>query len=897
MAFPKSTNTEFRPPRLPFERRAEQFERDQLFYASMGNGSTAKLPLRDAYAFGIEKGLDSDIEQIRQMPIKWPPDTLQYETSLRCAYVIELFEKNGIFEEFKAKYWPNGNTADGERRRRHYLTIKQRYEAYSANPGKQTVLPTAPGDGPGVFDWVGDAISDLGEPSTWDSGVQNWMNDISHTLSRVKAADREERKSREFQQMLWEGNGVAAVGQGNIPVQAALDDAGFREWFSERSFEPLPEQSGERITFLAKLYEELKSRLQAFVPDRIPHLKIFRVLGSLYPECMTTIADRGKVLTLADRLKIGRENGPVGCHVLIRERLDPILDAEMSEPLTLESRMVVPWLLYERYCEAREKVTEEPAVNPREKVRLRPLPAVQRLRSLHSLPEGFPGMLAILDFIGDGVGRDDLMAFLPTVAPEYKPESLPTIANSLQSQFNVIRRERDRYVRTERGENLVASRDPSQLGDWLLTQIFGVDHVIAALRDRGPMTTAELVALLRGANPGWQTDIVPRVLLGWLRSLRAIEPDSAKRLKLAEVGQQWAGWIDWVPEAFSPGPSLDALFEEPTSEAPAALTLQLPAASQIVEAVQKKGRFEAARIAALHAGLWANDQRHFAILTGVSGSGKTLLAREYAAALTSEAAAQSVITVAVEPGWYDPGPLLGYPNPIHPDEYVRRPFLDFLMKAADNPTHPYVVILDEMNLSHPEQYMAPLLSAMETGDPIPLHSKEDLFDGVRRAIRYPRNLVLIGTVNMDETTHGLSDKVLDRAFVLEFWDVDLRDYPWGQGRLQEPREERVRGLLEALMTALSPARLHFGWRVIDDIFSYLTMAESMDGMLGFDSALDTAICSKVLPKLRGEDSVRFRTALDGCHRAFTEFDLPRAKTKVEELQSDLKTMGSARYWR
>ena len=73
---------------------------------------------------------------------------------------------------------------------------------------------------------------------------------------------------------------------------------------------------------------------------------------------------------------------------------------------------------------------------------------------------------------------------------------------------------------------------------------------------------------------------------------------------------------------------------------------------------------------------------------------------------------------------------------------------------------------------------------METGGDIPLHGEGKTIDGVPERLRYPPNLVLIGTVNMDETTHALSDKVLDRAFTLEFWDIDLDDYPgWGKHNL------------------------------------------------------------------------------------------------------------------
>ena len=96
--------------------------------------------------------------------------------------------------------------------------------------------------------------------------------------------------------------------------------------------------------------------------------------------------------------------------------------------------------------------------------------------------------------------------------------------------------------------------------------------------------------------------------------------------------------------------------------------------------------------------------------------------------------------------------------------------------------------------------MAPLLSAMETGDAIQLHSAGDSLDGIPASLVYPRNLVLIGTVNMDETTHGLSDKVLDRAFVLEFWEVDLAAYPgWGTRGMDAAHEGRAREVLQVLM--------------------------------------------------------------------------------------------------
>ena len=189
-------------------------------------------------------------------------------------------------------------------------------------------------------------------------------------------------------------------------------------------------------------------------------------------------------------------------------------------------------------------------------------------------------------------------------------------------------------------------------------------------------------------------------------------------------------------------------------------------------------------------------------------------------------------------------------TPLQGDSYVRTRFLEFLLAAADALDRPFTVVLDEMNLSRPEQYFAPILSAMETGDALSLHREGKIFDGVPAQIPYPSNLVIIGTVNMDETTHGISDKVLDRAFTIEFWDVDLAEYPrWGKRGLNDEHERKARALLEDLMTNLRPARLHFGWRVVDDVMDYLERVTVDVGAPDPSAILDDVVYAKVLPKL------------------------------------------------
>lgn len=321
------------------------------------------------------------------------------------------------------------------------------------------------------------------------------------------------------------------------------------------------------------------------------------------------------------------------------------------------------------------------------------------------------------------------------------------------------------------------------------------------------------------------------------------------------------------------------------------------------ELVREAGRliFERDMVDALHLGLWAHERRHFAVLTGLSGTGKTRLAIEYAKALIgpTDTSNDRLCTIAVQPGWHDPTPLLGYVNPLGENRYTATEFVRFLMRAAKNDSQPHVCVLDEMNLSHPEQYLAPILSAMELDDGrIKLHGGDAGDTGVPPSIRYPGNLVLIGTVNMDETTMGISDKVLDRAFTLEFWDVKVDRWPgWAGSTLDDQDKESVKEVLAHLMAALSPARLHFGWRVIEEVVRFMEQRQTQRAVLSVGAALDRVLYAKVLPKLRGDDAPRVRSALDGCKAALAERNLSLSAAKVEELIDDLNQVGSFRFWR
>lgn len=202
----------------------------------------------------------------------------------------------------------------------------------------------------------------------------------------------------------------------------------------------------------------------------------------------------------------------------------------------------------------------------------------------------------------------------------------------------------------------------------------------------------------------------------------------------------------------------------------------------------------------------AIKSKPFLLLAGISGTGKSRIVRELARACwdvdSDEYKAHKPSNfemVQVKPNWHDSSELIGYVSRVSgKSEYIAGPFLKFITRAWEDIETPYFLCLDEMNLAPVEQYFAEYLSVIESRkynadsdsvitDPI-LESKEDWFrvltaelttdDELRQqfldnGITIPQNLIVVGTVNMDETTFSFSRKVLDRAMTIEMNEVDL----------------------------------------------------------------------------------------------------------------------------
>ncbi len=281
----------------------------------------------------------------------------------------------------------------------------------------------------------------------------------------------------------------------------------------------------------------------------------------------------------------------------------------------------------------------------------------------------------------------------------------------------------------------------------------------------------------------------------------------------------------------------------------------------------------------------ALEARGFVILSGVSGTGKTWLAQAFA-----EATGARVLVVPVAPNWTTNEDLLGFADPIS-GAYRDTPFSRFLRLAAADyatsrrdgrPPQRYHLILDEMNLARVEYYFATFLSAME----MRMRDGEARIElGPDDSVHLPPTLKFIGTVNVDETTHGFADKVYDRAQIIEL-GVDRDALQTHLGEVPYAAK-----LLEVwdIVHAVAP----FAFRVLDDAARYTQTAEAFG--LEWEELLDEVILQKILPKVRGTDP-RVGDVLHELQGALTREHFPLSHAKLSGMLDEFQQHGVASYF-
>ncbi len=711
------------------------------------------------------------------------------------------------------------------------------------------------------------------------------------------------------QERLWRLKGIATLGPGeSVNVKGAYTDPEVIDALFQLRGTPLPDAPEARAKALQDHYAHILAMVHPRHATMRPQAKLARMLTAFFardtaPLYSTESSRRARSLVLGTGTV-----GPIEGMVLVRHRLRAALGAEADLDEDVRRAMFC-WWLHEHFAGISQgedppsptsDIPETIADAPKPSLVL--LPVAQQRKGLAAIGGYLETWRAVVSAARNGATPDDIVTTMRTTygITSLSPKSCRGVFNDVRNA-GFLEAKDGLWHPSDAGRTLVEEDPPDILVERFLLQTFGIPQVIRYLRD-GPRTRNEVILELRRRYPSWTSNFAPRAQLSWARALGLVAGEADGRVSLSDYG---ATWESRLPEemhdpAVSAKVSDEDHDEDVDDDLPLAITAGKPATNPLTDqpfpallAALRKNLpdfvLDEPQLRSLHVAWHCNPGKRFVLLSGLSGTGKTALLHHYARAYAELCGLdpnEQLAIVAVSPEWRDPTGLLGYHNPLHSEPtWQKEPALRLLLDAARHPGRPYFLVLDEMNLAHVEHYFAPFLSAMETGRQLHLHEEEDDVNGVPPAINWPKNLFIGGTLNMDETTHPISDKVLDRAFTLEFWDVDLRDYL--ARRTVAP--DLVQLLLD-LHGILATVRRHFGYRTAGELLAFMGHADASTELL------DQAVFSKVLPRLRGEDTPAFGAALAAAQKRCAEAKLTRCAGKLTEMQARLTQTGVARFW-
>lgn len=324
--------------------------------------------------------------------------------------------------------------------------------------------------------------------------------------------------------------------------------------------------------------------------------------------------------------------------------------------------------------------------------------------------------------------------------------------------------------------------------------------------------------------------------------------------------------------------------------------------------------------------LTALRTKPFMLLAGISGTGKSRIVRKLAQATTTQQyeheedrwkdnRPENFELIQVKPNWHNSMDVVGFYSNIS-KKYEFTTFVEFVVKAWQHLDTPYFLCLDEMNLAPVEEYFAEFLSAIESRStdkddnyvtdpiikPFKKFGKEICEDMLRhllgeahhtesnplavqfaeQGLTLPPNLMVIGTVNMDETTFSFSRKVLDRAMSIEMNEVDYDKFLSGESEqfplltdknellvkcpqhASEVKENidgaRIINYLKDVNTLFEGTPFQLGYRAANEAMLYVAASRDFAGdEFSIENALDEFTLMKILSRIEGDDS---RLAID-----------------------------------
>lgn len=728
-----------------------------------------------------------------------------------------------------------------------------------------------------------------------------WRQNFLKEVKFAQELDEERFLLRENQERLWSMEEVASAGQGrSVSVTGVIVDSQFLRELYKVCTQSLPTDATARAELLQASCDRLLDILVQRKLTRVrPRAKLTRILIAFFPREFHTSLNERTARSIR-RLILGETgDAPIEAMVKCRDRLRLVLGAENSTEEEVD-RAVFCWYLAETNDPTLAETDEAKQLSDSGHLarELTIWPASKQRKGITAVKGYLDTWRAVVNSaIGGGTPTSIVESMRSFGLSEMTQKARHYVFNELKT-FEFLEFSDGLWHPSDDGLRLTEEDPADVLVERFLVRTYGLAQLLRFLREKGPSVRQAIYSELRGKYPNWKSDFAPSALIMWGVSLELLEI-VGKECRLTEYGEGWERRLPtYLPDpgttsgstASIARPELAAFFNEAPDQEVVVLTEV--SFDKIHADLKSELVINESALRSIHVAWHCNPLKRFVLLSGISGTGKTAVLKSYAESYCNHAQvdlASHLAMVAVAPDWRDSTGLVGYLNTLQDSPtWHREPALTLLLDAASSPHEPFFLILDEINLAHVEQYFAPFLSAMETGLPLFLHDEEAPVNGVPPKVVWPPNLFIGGTMNMDETTHRISDKVLDRAFTIEFWDVDLDRYI---ATRKLPVPATINATLMELQEVLKGVRRQFGYRTAGEIIDFCCHPAADPY-----AALDQAIYSKILPRLRGDDSPRFKAALAKVQMICTPEKFPRCAEKLKEMSERLESHGLTHFW-
>ncbi len=747
-------------------------------------------------------------------------------------------------------------------------------------------------------------------PPSW----AKWQKGYLDFLSWARDTPERELRTEVAQKKLWNARAITPAGYGDaVNVDALLADPEVVDAIVGLRERAWPSEVAARAAAIQAEYERILGMAVAREVKPRPYAKLRRLVSALLPAELTCVVSYDAVQHAATLL-LGDANDPqLVAQVKMRARLRTVLGEEKDLAEHVRRSTFCWWLHenHERLVAGQMPPWKSDA--PADGGSTHPFDDKLPPLVVWPFAKQYVGYLAVSNYAGayravvqaalPGLSQDDLVGVLQA-SGSFDNVSSPTLRQLIirAKGLGFVEERGGLLYPTKDGEELLGSEQLDILVRRFFERVFGFAHLLRHVAEHPGATDEAVVGALQELYPNWTTARVPSDLRNWSSYLGLLQRDERGGLLLTEYGK---AWVARLPRDLPKPPPEASVDIGPTPTVVARPAIPYPSFDAILARFKADPEiadfvFDDRQLATLHAAWRSNPRKRFVLLSGLSGTGKTAVTLCYSRAvceLMKLSVSEHREIVPVSPDWRDPSGLLGYFNALHADPtFQAEPALRLVLRAAADPGRPYFLILDEMNLARVERYFAPFLSAMETGKDLVLHANGVEVNDVPPRVPWPANLHIAGTVNMDESTHPFSDKVLDRAFTLEFWDVDLKSF-FDRAAARPPgkRLVNVEQTLCELHDAMRAVRRHFGYRTAGEVLAFMHAVPELDGAAP-EVFLDQAVFSKVLPRLRGEDTPAFRGALEALIGICKRRGLGVSEAKLGSMMDLLRRTGVTKFW-